>query len=218
MHFASDFSLLPGTERQALLQQALEVSEQGLERLASQVGSGTRLEQLDPVRLPERLAAADLQASDVARLYFWSAIDWGAWSRTVGLLEAVRQGVANRLHRYTLVALTLEPGYDDGGALRLLGRLHAELPRVPFVSGWVDRQQALPLIERAYELAPEHPGNRLLLALTLLDLAPARRGEALALLEQLKELTPRPHMRVEDLVMRAQAREVWTESRPPESS
>jgi hypothetical protein len=56
-------------------------------------------------------------------------------------------------------------------------------------------------------MSPAHPGNRLLLALTLLDLAPERRSEALDLLQQVEGLTPRPSMRVEELAMRKQARE-----------
>lgn len=156
----------------------------------------------------ERIERAGLDPRDVARLYFWSAIHWGAWAREAGLLRAVGDGVAGRLHEYTRVAANLEPGYEQGGALRLLGRLHAELPRVPFVSGWVDRGRALPLVERAYALAPEHPGNRVLLALTLLDLAPGRRDEALELLRSVDDSAPRPSMRIEDLAVRELAREV----------
>ena len=173
---------------------------------------------MDPDAIRARLAAADVSPRDVARLYFWSAINWGAWSRNAGLLNAVRQGVANRIHRYTLITIALEPEYDEGGAFRLLGRLHAELPRVPFVSGWVDRDQALPLIERAYAMAPVNPGNRLLLALTLLDLAPERGGEALDLLDQVQRLTPRPSMRIEDLAMRKEARDRLTEGRVGETA
>jgi len=130
----------------------------------------------------------------------------------------VREGVANRIHDYARVALALEPDYEDGGPLRLLGRLHAELPRVPFVSGWVDRERALPLLEQARAVGPQHPGNELLLALTLLDRVPGRRDEALALLAQLKELTPRPGWRVEDLRVRDMARERWSELRSWPSS
>jgi tetratricopeptide (TPR) repeat protein len=213
LHFAGDFSERDETARRELFDRAVEVSERGLDRLARRLGSERRLEERDPSRVAELLAGSDVSSRDVARLYFWSAIGWGAWSRNVGLLAAVRQGVANRLHRYTLLSLALEPGYEDGGALRLLGSLHAELPRVPFVSGWVDRERAVPLLERAYALAPEHPGNRLLLALTLLDLAPQRRDEAMALLGQVAELEPRPDARVEDLALRAQAREVRSEVR-----
>jgi tetratricopeptide (TPR) repeat protein len=213
LHFAGDFALKDAPERRAIFDRAGRVSEEGLDRLAGRVGAGVRLEEKEPETLRVQLEAADVSSSDVARLYFWSAINWGAWSRDVGLLAAVRQGVANRLYRYTGITIALEPSYDEGGALRLLGRLHAELPRVPFVSGWVDRDQALPLIERANALAPANPGNRLLLGLTLLELAPERHEEAVALLEQVGQLSPRPAMRIEDLAMRREARETLAEVR-----
>lgn len=207
LHFEGEFAAQEAEDKRTVFGRAREVSEEGLGLLADQVGAGVRLDDLETGDVASRLAASGLPPTGVARLYFWSAINWGAWSQQVGLLRAVRKGVANRLYRYTEIAIALEPDYDEGGALRLLGRLHAELPRVPFVSGWVDRDQALLLIERAYALAPANPGNRLLLALTLLDLAPERRAEALGLLEQVQELTPRASMRVEDLAMRREARE-----------
>ncbi len=211
LHFAGDFAARGEEESGPIFDRAREVSEQGLDLLADGVGSGVRLDEMDPEEIRNRLAAADVSQRDVARLYFWSAINWGAWSRDAGLLSAVRQGVANRIHRYALITVALEPEYDEGGAFRLLGRLHAELPRVPFVSGWVDRQQSIPLLERAFAIAPANPGNRLLLALTLFDLAPERSSEALELLKQVERLTPRTSMRIEDLAMRREARERLSE-------
>jgi tetratricopeptide (TPR) repeat protein len=207
LHFAGDFVFEDRGERREIFDRGRQVSEPGLELLARQVGSGKRLDELEPEALERLLDAAGVSSSDVARLYFWSAVNWGAWSRVVGLLGAVRQGVATRLHRYTQITIALEPEYEEGGAFRLLGRLHAELPRVPFLSGWVDRGKAIPLVERAYAIAPAHPGNPLLLALTLLDLAPERRAEALDLLRQVEGLTPRPSLRIEDLFVRREARE-----------
>jgi len=207
LHFGGDFAARGEEESSRIFDRAREVSEEGLDLLANRVGSRVRLGEMDPGEIQNRLAAADVSQRDVARLYFWSAINWGAWSRNFGLLRSVRQGVANRIHRYALITVALEPEYDEGGAFRLLGRLHASLPRVPFVSGWVDRQQSIPLLERAFAIAPANPGNRLLLALTLLDLAPERSSEALELLKQVEMLTPRTSMRIEDLAMRREARE-----------
>ncbi len=206
LHFAGDFAS-GGDPAGRPFDRAREVSDTGIAALAQRIGSGRPLDEMEPGTFRSQLDSASVPSSDVARLYFWSAINWGAWSRTAGLLRTVQQGVANRIHRYALVALELEPDYDGGGVLRLLGRLHATLPRVPFVSGWVDRDRAIPLVERAHAMAPEHPGNRLLLALTLLDLAPERREEALALLREVEGLTPRASMRIEDLAIREQARE-----------
>jgi tetratricopeptide (TPR) repeat protein len=207
LHFAGDFASPGAGDRRAIFERATQVSELALTLLAEQVAAGARLDEMEPETLRSLLEGTDISTRDVARLHFWSAISWGAWSRDVGLVNAVRQGVANRLYRYTRVTIALEPDYEEGGALRLLGRLHAELPRVPFVSGWVDRQAALPLIERAYALAPTNPGNRLLLALTLLDLAPPRRAEALELLGEVANAVPRPEMLIEDLQMQEQARD-----------
>jgi tetratricopeptide (TPR) repeat protein len=206
LHFSGDFVSQDQAKRLEIFKLAREVSEQGLERLSGRVLPGKQLDELKLPTLIDRLEATETPRRDVARLYFWSAINWGAWSREAGLLSAVRKGVANRLHRYTLIAIALEPEYDEGGAFRLLGRLHAELPRVPFLSGWVEQEEALPLLERAYALAPDNPGNRLLLGLTLLDLAPERRAEALELLKQVERLAPRPSMRIEDISMREEAR------------
>jgi uncharacterized protein YbjT (DUF2867 family)/tetratricopeptide (TPR) repeat protein len=214
LHFAGEFAAAAEAERRGRFERALEVSQAGLARLERDVDLGAPLHDLEPARLRSGVDDARLARTDVARLYFWSAINWGAWARSVGLLGAVREGVANRLHDYTRVTLALEPDYDEGGAYRLLGRLHAELPRVPFVSAWVDRAEAIPLVERAYALAPANPGNRLLLGLTLLDLAPSRRAEALDLLRQVEALTPRADMRIEDLAMREEARERLAEEAP----
>jgi tetratricopeptide (TPR) repeat protein len=213
LHFAGAFAAPTEAEARGFYERALDVAEVGLDGLAERAGAGERLDTLDAAAVAARVDRAGLARGDVARLHFWAALHWGAWSRTVGLLSAVRQGVAGRLYRYTTLALELEPGYDEGGALRLLGRLHAELPRVPWLTSWVDRDAAVPLVTRAYEMAPENPGNRLLLALTLLDLEPDRRAEARALLDQVARLTPRPSMRIEDLAMRQAAREWLADAR-----
>jgi hypothetical protein len=119
----------------------------------------------------------------------------------------VRAGVADRLYEGALAVLDLDPGFEEGGAHRLLARVHAQVPRIPFLTGWVDPELAVPAAERALALGPRHPANRFLLALTLLEVAPERRAEAVALLEETARSAPRPEQRLEDLAMRRAARE-----------
>jgi hypothetical protein len=217
LHFAATFAT-GDLDPRATFERAARLGEEGLERLAARLGAGKRLDQsadldasdgdeIEPGSIERRLTDAGLAVPDVARLHFWTAIAWGAWSQQTGLLDSVREGVANRIHRYARVAAALEPGYDDGGVYRLLGRLHATLPRVPFISGWVDRSKAIPLLERGHSVAPWHPGNCLLLSLTLLDLAPERRDEALGLLRQAAASEPREAMSIEDRTIISEARD-----------
>jgi hypothetical protein len=182
----------------------------------------TEARQLEALQEASSLANASLPAFDEeaatlrdrAQLYFWSAIVWGTRGQRVGLLTLVREGTATRTHEYALRAVALDPTIERGGVYRLLSRLHGGLPRVPFVSGWVDRSQALPLAEQAFEIDPDDPGNRLVLAVTLLERAPERRTEAIELLESVSRTMPRDTLRAEDLAIREQARERLAEERP----
>jgi len=185
LHYAIDFTNLDDQAKDARVADAVELASASIEGLEARGGKD----------------------SDRARLFFWSAIAWGTRAQRVGLLTIVREGAAGRMHDYAEQSLALDPSVDRGGPLRLLSRLHATLPRVPFISGWVDRDQALPLAERGYALDAAHPGNRLILALALLDQAPERMSEAQELLESVASAEARADFLVEDLAIREQARE-----------
>lgn len=201
--FQGDFASLGEAAERATYERALAASERAFEVLAERTGGAEALARATPDALAAALPAADRH--NAAALYFWHAINLGAWSRSAGLLAAVRAGAASRLHDATLRSLALDPDVEQGGALRLLSRLHSELPRVPFLSGFVDPERAVPLAERALAVYPQHPGNSYLLGLALLAHAPERRAEALARIEATAALEPRADHVVEDLAIREDA-------------
>ncbi|NIV77066.1 MAG: hypothetical protein GWN37_20200, partial [Gammaproteobacteria bacterium] len=79
-----------------------KVANEGLRRLAARGGSLPHELPLD--RLAAHLEATALERQNVSRLYYWAAANWGSWSKQVGLVDAVRNGVANRLRTYLSVA------------------------------------------------------------------------------------------------------------------
>jgi hypothetical protein len=93
------------------------------------------------------------------------------------------------------VVLALDERFEAAGGHRVLGRLHALAPRVPLVTGWVSRDQALEHLRRAVALAPEEPYNQLFLAEAILEHFPARKAEAEAILKRLVA-APAPAERV----------------------
>ena len=141
--------------------------------------------------------AAYCDPDDAAHLYFWTAIIWAQWGRTYGAIAAVRAGLAGRLFAYANRVVELDPDCEQGGGLRLLSGLHAQLPKIPFVSSFVRREQALPLAERALAIDPNHPGNRFLYATTLLKLHAQRSEEARTMLKTLAAEKPSGPWRVE---------------------
>ncbi|MDJ0785380.1 MAG: hypothetical protein QNK05_01145 [Myxococcota bacterium] len=210
LHYRGDFARIAPEEKVAAFKEGAELAQESLDVLAEKLG-GTALHELSPDEQPSRLAAAGISARDAAELYFWSAVAWGAWSREAGLLQSVRKGVANRAHDYAVVSARLDPTVERGGAHRLLARLHAALPKVPFVSGFVNRSQAIPEAEAAVAVQADDPGNRFLLALTLIELAPEREEEARKLLDQAIEAQPRPELLAEDLATQRLARKARAE-------
>lgn len=206
LHYLGEFATHGDAAQREIFARAMARGEDALGRLTNRLGKA-QLAELPPETRRERLSQAGVAAEDAGELYFWSAVAVGAWTQKAGLLDAVRSGVTSRLDRYTRVALDLAPRAYDGGPYRLWARMHTILPRVPLLTSWVDRKLALPAAERALAIAPQHPGNQVLLAMTLQDLAPARAGEAHAILERVASLTPRTGFEVEDEAVKKLARE-----------
>jgi tetratricopeptide (TPR) repeat protein len=208
LYFQGEFATAAGAER-AIFEGARSLGEETLDLLAARVGGR---EALDAMSAGER-ARALREVPEAPAVYFWSAVVWGLWGESVGRLKAARQGVGGRLRDYAETVIALDERYADAGGHRLLGRLHAVAPRIPFVTGWVDRQQALASLERAYSLAAEEPHNGLYLAEAILEHAPAQRGEAMEILRDLAARSPRPAKAVEDADVLARARQVLADQR-----
>ena len=109
--------------------------------------------------------------------------------------------------------MTLDPAAEQAGAHVVLGRLHAEAPRMPFLTMWVDRGKGLEHLRAALALSPDSPQIQYFLADTLLRLDPARGDEAAALLRRCATQPPRPEFPVEDEHYAWQARARLSASR-----
>jgi len=213
LHFSGEYVERDENSERQIFERAVYLGDEGFEQIERQLGLREPLHEMDPERILGTIEESALSRSAVARLYFWSAINLGAWSQHVGTLRVVRKGVANLVRDYTKVTIALEPEYEEGGAYRLLGRIHTVVPRIPVVSAWVEPEEALAMVARAYAISPSNPGNQLLYAMTLREFAPERRAQAIELFESVSTLTPRPDMRIEDLLMRKQASEALERAR-----
>jgi tetratricopeptide (TPR) repeat protein len=202
--FSADFASADVAEERRTYEQAHAVAERAFALLAERVGGRDTFDELSPEALSERLPEADHQGA--AELYFWHSVNLGAWSQIVGTLKSVRSGAVGRVHEATLRSIALDPDVEQGGAIRMLSRIHSEVPHIPLLSGWVDHAQAVSLAERALREYPNHPGNAYILGLAILSNAPDRFAEGLVLIEGTAALEPRPDHVVEDLAIQIDAR------------
>lgn len=150
-------------------------------------------------------SGANQVASDTAAVYFWAAVSWGYWGRITGKLQAARMGVAKRIRDYAMETIVLDPEYERAGGHRILGRLHAQAPRVPLVTWWVDRDIALRELEHAFSRYPTDPYNALYFAQALVEHEPKRSAEALDIVRKLLARSPDPRREVEEQAVIAEA-------------
>lgn len=157
-------------------------------------------------RLEKRVAKAEGKGRIVAlravpgaaALYVWAGISWGQWAISTSKIAAARQGAAGRIRDLAETSLAVDPGLEQGSAHVLLGRLHDQSPRIPFLTFWISRKAALRNLEAAHAMSPGNTLAQYFLAEALLRRAPERRAEAKRLLQECATATPRHEFLVED--------------------
>ena len=201
LFFKAEYVDSPGPTRRATYDQGREVFERGFQLISEQVGRN--LKSLDADVLPTLLK----DIADAGPFYFWGAMHWGLWAESVGKTTAVRNGVLGKVRLLSEGAAALSPSYESYGPLRVLGRLHHLTPRIPLFTGWVDRHEAVRLLQRSSDLAPDEPLNKTFLAHVLWQVE-NRDDQALELLREVVRQGPRSDHRAEDLRAIEGAREL----------
>ncbi len=193
LYFQGYYVLEDRRLQREIFDRVVALATQAVELVGEEAGAGSRLAE----QTPEQQAAALQEIPGAAAAHFWSAKGWGLWGVTHHPLSAVRKGVAGRVRKHSEIARLLNEEYEDAGGLRFLGQLHAAAPRVPLITGWVDRPLGLRLLRRAVDLSRNDPRNLWFLAEAILEHDEEHRNEALALLRELDRECPHAEELVE---------------------
>ena len=193
LHFKGDFVAQTDDEKQKVFARGKEVAEAAINRLAKRAGGRAKLDAMTPAQAAKALAGAP----EAPPLFLWSAVHWGLWGDVFGRLAAARQGVGDKVRTYSEILIALDERYEDAGGHRILGRLHTLAPKVPFVTGWVDRDKAVAELRKAVALGPGNLDNHLFLAEALFEHFPAKSAEARDICRKLLTRQPVPELVVE---------------------
>jgi tetratricopeptide (TPR) repeat protein len=194
LHYKGDFTTDSSDAKQKIFARGKEVAEAGIDRLARRTaGSRQKLDALSPAQAAKAVAAVP----EAKPLFLWSAVHWGLWGDVFGRLAAARQGVGDKVRRYSEILIAIDERYEDAAGHRILGRLHTLAPKVPFVTGWVDRDKAVSELRRAVALGPDNFDNHVFLAEALFEYQPAKAAEARDVLRRLIARPPTPELVVE---------------------
>jgi tetratricopeptide (TPR) repeat protein len=159
---------------------------------------------------PRRVAEALSREPAAAPTYFWTAVAWGEWGLLASRYQATKAGAATKVRDYAATVIALDPVFEEGGGYRILGRLHHRAPRVPYVTGWVSRAEAVRNLRLAVKVAPRNLVNRHFLAEALADRRAAGKAEAIRIEKEIVADAPSPGHVVEDTSIQAEAKKNLT--------
>ena len=196
LFFRGSFCGESGAIQTRTFEAAKRLAEESQARLESRVGAKLR-----------RAAPGRFRAVPGApALLFWCGIAWGQWSLD-HKLAAAWQGAGTRIRELAETAVALAPDYEQGAPYIVLGRLHAESPKIPLITGFVSRKKGLEHLRRAHALSPGNTVALWFLADAILALEPGSRAEAVRLLRVCAAAATRPEYLVEDRHYAGLARE-----------
>lgn len=202
LHFKGEFATDSQEGKQKVFDRGRSVVEAALDRLARKAGGRGKLDDMTPAQTAKALSGSP----EAAPLYLWGAVHWGLWGDVFGRMAAARQGVGDKVRTYSETLIALDERYEDGAGHRILGRLHTLAPKIPLVTGWVDRGKAVSALRRAVALGPDNLDNHLFLAEALLEFQPDKAGEAREILRRLLARQPAPALAVEQAKTLANAK------------
>lgn len=181
----------------------------------------------DAIALVNRLLGAkakgtEKQVADAARaipgaadVFLWDSVNWGEWALAYGKLAAARQGAADRIRREATIAHLIDPRLEGAAPSRVLGRLHDQTPRIPFLTGWASSKEAVRFLHESLKLSPGDKLTQVFLAEAMVSDDGKTRPQAIQMLRGVVSAPNNPQYVVEDTAATEDAKRLlraWTGS------
>jgi len=134
--------------------------------------------------------ATEQQVADAAKtipgaseIFLWDAINWGEWALAYGKFAAAREGAADRIRREATIANLVDPKLEGGSPSRVLGRLHDQTPRIPFITGWASSKDAVKFLNDSLKVDPTNKITIVFLAEAMVNNNSDTRPQAVQMLK-----------------------------------
>ena len=193
-HFKGEFVLEEKKARHELFIEGREIAKAGVLQIEQEYELSKGLFKMKPLAVAN---AVGNQAA-VAEFFFWASANWGLWGQYSGKLISALTGVVNKIRQFAEVMVLMDESVENGGAHRLLGHFNARVPRIPFLTWWVDRDLAISEIRLSLKVAPDSLLSKYYLADALLKFRPGQEEQVISLLRDIVESDPDPDRLVED--------------------
>ena len=157
--------------------------------------------------------ATEKQVAEAARgipgageIFLWDAVNWGEWALAYGKMAAAREGAADRIRREATIAMLVDPKMEGGAPGRVLGRLHDQTPRIPFITGWASSREAVKYLNESLKIDPANKITRTFLAEAMVNNNSDTKPQAIQMLKEVVSTPNDPNYEVEQSAAQDDAR------------
>ena len=157
--------------------------------------------------------ATEKQVADAARTipgaaetFLWDSINWGEWALAYGKMAAAREGAADRIRREATIAMLVDPKLEGGAPQRVLGRLHDQTPRIPFLTGWASEKEAVRFLNESLKVDPSNKITKVFLAEAMVSNDGNTKPQAMQMLKECLTAPNPPEYEVEQAAATEDAR------------
>jgi tetratricopeptide (TPR) repeat protein len=157
--------------------------------------------------------ATEKQVADAARTipgageaFLWDSVNWGEWALAYGKMAAAREGAADRIKREATIAMLIDPKLEGGAPPRVLGRLHDQTPRIPFMTGWASSKEAVRFLNESLKLDPTNKITKVFLAEAMVSNNSDTKPQAVQMLRECVSAPNPPEFEVEQAAATEDAR------------
>ncbi|PYQ50056.1 MAG: hypothetical protein DMF59_11840 [Acidobacteria bacterium] len=154
----------------------------------------------------KEVAAAAKSIPGAGEVFLWDAVNWGEWALAYGKMAAARQGAADRIRRGATIAMLIDPKLEGGAPSRVLGRLHDQTPRIPFITGWASNREAQRFLNESMKIDPTNKITRVFLAEAMVSGNSDTKPQAIQMLKELLTTPNDPNYEVEQAAAQDDAR------------
>ena len=166
----------------------------------------TRLLKIDGKTGEKAVAEKARAVPGTAEVFLWDAINWGEWALAYGKLAAAREGAADRIKRQATIAMLIDPRIEGGTPARVLGRLHDQTPRIPFITGWASGKEAVRFLNESLKHDPANKITIVFLAEAMVSERSDTKPQAIEMLRKAVNAPADPNFLVEQTAAANDAR------------
>lgn len=206
LRFKGSYTVSDIETKKTIFMQARSITEQAL-KLLEKTLQARGIKRLDKAS-NEDVAKAAKSIPQAGETFYWDSVAWGEWALAYGKMAAVRQGAADRILHSSTIAMLIDPNLEGGGGARVLGRLHNQTPRVPFLTGWASDALAVKYLKEAAARQPDDKLTQVFLAEALVSDDSSKKKDAIAILRKVIDSPNDPAHAVEHAAAQNDARKL----------